>query len=72
MANNDRPIVRKIRNLLEIRVAEILECDPATLAPIKLGTLVHLIFLFRGSVQDLGGFSSSMSGVLQLVTFEEL
>ena len=33
----------------------------------KLGTLVHTSFLLWGDSEELGGFHTSMDGVLQLV-----
>jgi hypothetical protein len=36
----------------------------------KLGTLVHMLFLLFGDTEDLGGFSTSMSGVLQILSNE--
>ncbi len=33
----------------------------------KLGTLVHTLFLLLGDSEELGGFHTSMDGVLQLV-----
>jgi hypothetical protein len=36
----------------------------------KIGTLVHMLFLLFGDTEDLGGFSTSMSGMLQILTNE--
>ena len=33
----------------------------------KLGTLVHTLFLLWGDSEELGGFHTTMDGVLQLV-----
>jgi hypothetical protein len=33
----------------------------------QLGTLVHMLFLLLGDSEELGGFHTSMDGVLQLV-----
>jgi hypothetical protein len=33
----------------------------------KLGTLVHTLFLLLGDSEELGGFHTSMDGLLQLV-----
>jgi len=36
----------------------------------KIGTLIHTIFLLLGDTEELGGFYASMSGVLQIVGHE--
>ena len=36
----------------------------------KIGTLVHFLFLLKGSSEELGGFHTSMSAVLQLLGHE--
>lgn len=60
----------KIRSILERRIAQALECKPSDLPRIKIGTLVHFLFLLEGGSQEVGGFSTSMSAVLQLLDFE--
>ena len=60
----------KIRSILERRVAQELECKPSDLQRIKIGTLVHFLFLLKGSSEELGGLHTSMSAVLQLLGHE--
>ena len=36
----------------------------------KIGTLIHTLFLLLGDTEELGGFYMSMSGVLQIVSQE--
>jgi hypothetical protein len=60
----------KIRQTLERRVAEALECKPSDLPRIKIGTLVHFLFLLRGSSEELGGFNTTMHALLTLLGHE--
>jgi len=60
----------KIRARLEKRLASYLGCEPHELPRMKLGTLVHTAFLLWGDGEELGGFHTSMGGVLQLVGHE--
>ena len=57
----------KIRARLEKRLAAFLFCEVGDLPRMKLGTLVHTLFLLLGDSEELGGFHTSMDGVLQLV-----
>jgi hypothetical protein len=57
----------KIRARLEKRLATLLGCELQELPRMKLGTLVHTLFLLLGDSEELGGFYTSMDGVLQLV-----
>ena len=57
----------KIRVRLEKRLATFLGCGLQELPRMKLGTLVHTLFLLWGDSEELGGFHTSMDGVLQLV-----
>ena len=60
----------KIRARLEKRLATFLGCELRELPRMKLGTLVHTLFLLWGDSEELGGFHSSMSGVLQILSNE--
>jgi hypothetical protein len=60
----------KIRTRLEKRLANFLGCEVADLPRMKLGTLVHTLFLLLGDSEELGGFHTSMDGMLQLVSRE--
>jgi hypothetical protein len=60
----------KIRARLERRLATFLGCEVGDLPRMKLGTLVHTSFLLWGDGEELGGFHSTMSGVLQILSNE--
>jgi hypothetical protein len=60
----------KIRARLEKRLATFLACELRELPRMKLGTLVHTLFLLWGDSEELGGFHSTMSGVLQILSNE--
>ena len=57
----------KIRARLEKRLANSLGCEVGDLPRMKIGTLVHTLFLLLGDSEELGGFHTSMDGVLKLV-----
>ena len=61
---------QKIRARLERRLATFLGCEVGDLPRMKLGTLVHTLFLLWGDSEELGGFHTSMSGVLQILSHE--
>jgi hypothetical protein len=61
---------QKIRARLERRISNFLGCEVGDLPPMKIGTLVHMLFLLFGDTEDLGGFSTSMAGVLQILSNE--
>jgi hypothetical protein len=60
----------KIRARLEKRLAMFLGCEERDLPRMKIGTLIHTLFLLLGDTEELGGFYASMSGVLQIVGHE--
>ena len=60
----------KIRARLEKRLATVLACEVRDLPRMKIGTLIHTLFLLLGDTEELGGFYMSMSGVLQIVSQE--
>jgi len=62
-----RLAAEKIRARLEKRLSTFLGCELRELPRMKLGTLVHTSFLLWGDGEELGGFHTSMDGVLQLV-----
>ena len=64
---NKELAAQKIRARLERRIATFLGCEVGDLPRMKIGTLVHMLFLLFGDTEDLGGFSTSMSGVLQIL-----
>jgi hypothetical protein len=57
----------RIRARLERRVATFLGCEVGDLPRMKIGTLVHTLFLLLGDTEELGGFHTTMSGVLQFL-----
>ena len=57
----------KIRARLERRLATFLGCEVVDLPRMKIGTLIHTSFLLWGDGEELGGFHSTMSGVLQIL-----
>jgi hypothetical protein len=64
---NKELAAQKIRAALERRVAAFLGCEVGDLPRMKIGTLVHVSFLLWGDGEELGGFNSTMVGVLQIL-----
>jgi hypothetical protein len=60
----------KIRKRLEQRLATFLGCEAIDLPRMKIGTLAHTFFLLFGDTQELGGFATTMTGLLQLLNNE--
>jgi hypothetical protein len=60
----------KIRARLERRLATFLSCEVGDLPRMKIGTLIHTSFLLWGDGEELGGFHSTMSGLLQILSNE--
>jgi hypothetical protein len=60
----------RIRARLEKRLATFFACEVRDLPRMKIGTLIHTLFLLLGDTEELGGFYTSMSGVLQIVGHE--
>ena len=60
----------RIRTRLERRLANFLGCKVEDLPRMKIGTLIHASFLLWGDGEELGGFHSTMSGVLQILSNE--
>jgi hypothetical protein len=60
----------KIRARLEKRLATFLGCELRELPRMKLGTLVHTLFLLWGDSEELGGFHTSMAGMVQVLSHE--
>jgi hypothetical protein len=63
---NKTKVANNIRRHLERRVAFLLGVKVEELPKMKLGTLVHLMFLLKGDSEELGGFNTTMQGVLDL------
>jgi hypothetical protein len=57
----------KIRARLEKRLANFLGCELFELPRLKIGTLVHALSLLLGDSEELGGFHTSMDGVLKIL-----
>ena len=64
---NKELAAQKIRARMERRIATFLGCEVGDLPRMKIGTLVHTLFLLFGDTEDVGGFSASMSGVLLIL-----
>jgi hypothetical protein len=60
----------KIRARLEKRLATFLACEVGDLPRMKIGTLIHMLFLLWGDSEELGGFHTSMGGVMQILSHE--
>jgi len=63
---------KRIRKRLEQRLANFLGCETHDLAPLKLGSLIHTLFLLEGDTEVLPGFNTAMGAVLQLLGRELL
>lgn len=63
-------VAADIRQRLERRLASLLDVNPEDLARMKLGTMVHLIFLLVGTEETIGGFNTTMRGILDLIGHE--
>ena len=62
----------KICARLEKRLANFLACEVGDLPRLKIGTLVHTLFLLLGDSEELGGFNTSMGGLMQILSHEIL
>src|SRR5690348_12532690 len=60
-------VAASIRQRLERRLASLLDVNPEDLSKMKLGTMVHLAFLLAGTEETIGGFNTTMRGILDLV-----
>ncbi len=69
-AVNKKLAAEKIRARLERRLAAFLSCEVGGLPRMKIGTLIHTLFLLFGDGEEMGGFHSTMSGVLQILSHE--
>jgi hypothetical protein len=70
MSLDTKLAAEKIRARLEKRLATFLACELGDLTRMKIGTLIHTSFLLWGDGEELGGFHSTMSGVLQILSNE--
>jgi hypothetical protein len=57
----------KIQARLKQRLANFLGCDVGDLPHMRIGTLAHTFFLLFGDTQELGGFSTTMTGMIQIL-----
>ena len=55
-----RAVAVRIRKRLEQRLANFLGCETQDLAPLKLGSLIHTLFLLEGDTEVLPGFNTAM------------
>jgi len=72
MTLDKRVASEKLRTCLEKRLAAFFSCDVGSLPRLRLGEIVHLMFLLWGSEETLGGFHGSINAVLQLIGREIL
>jgi len=69
---NKKLAAEKIRARLEKRLATFLGCEVLELPRLKIGTLVHTLFLLLGDSEELGGFNTSMAGLMLILSHEIL
>lgn len=67
---NKKLAAERIRARLEPRLATFISCEVGDLPRMKIGTLVHTLFLLEGDQETMGGFHSTASGVLQILSNE--
>lgn len=60
-------VAANIRQRLERRLSSLLDVNPEALSRLKLGAMVHLLFLFDGTEETIGGFNTTIRGILELV-----
>ena len=65
--NKRRVIAAALRKHLERRLASQLDCAVEDLRSLKLGTLVHLLFVICGDLESIGGFHTTIHGFIALV-----
>jgi hypothetical protein len=58
---------KKIRALLEGRVARLLDCKPEELPPMKIGSMAHFLFLLMGDSEVMPGFNTALSALVLLL-----
>jgi hypothetical protein len=63
-------VAQNIRRHLERRLSTALGCAAEDLGKLKLGTLIHLSFLFHGDQECISGFSTCIRGVIELIGHE--
>jgi hypothetical protein len=62
----------RIRARLEKRVALLLGCQAGELPRMKLGAMVHLLFLLEGHEQGIGGFEASIVTLIAVLGYESV
>jgi hypothetical protein len=62
-----RAVAGRIRKRLEQRLSNFLKCEVQDLARLKLGPLIHALFLLEGDTEVLPGFNTAVAAVLSLV-----
>jgi hypothetical protein len=60
-------VADNMRRHLRRRLAFLLDVKPEELPKMKLGTMVHLLFAFAGDTEELGGFNTTITGILQIL-----
>jgi hypothetical protein len=62
----------RIRARLENRLAKFLCSEAKDLPPLRLGELVHTLFLLWGDGEEMGGFNPTMHTLTQILSREIL
>lgn len=57
----------KLKELLEGRIARLLGCEPEDLPKMRLGSMVHFLFLAQGDAQTMPGFGGSFRVLLDIL-----
>ena len=64
-----RAVAGRIRKRSEQRLSNYLKCEPQDLGRLKLGTLIHALFLFEGDTEVLPEFNTAMGAPPRTVTY---
>jgi hypothetical protein len=64
-------LAKRVRDLLEKRLAQVLEIEQTDLPPrLKIGSLTHFLFLMVGDQETMPGFNTAMGVLLALLSRE--
>ncbi len=61
-----------IRKLLLGRIARLLGCEPSDLSAMRIGTMVHFLFLLIGDSEVMPGFNTAVTALRDLLGHELL
>jgi hypothetical protein len=65
-----RLAAERIRARLERRLVTFLACEVKDLPRLRLGELVHTLFLLWGDGEEMGGFNPTMHAITQILSRE--